>query len=257
MQIRGNKTAILNKKAQVALFVIIAVVIVAGVSLFLFLKPGIKIMPKATEPQAYVEKCMQDYATEALQLLTKQGGTLKPLAYATYDSNKINYLCYTSDYYSKCVNQQPMLKYSIEEEITSYTAPKVQACISQLKSQLEKKGYTVKTGNLQLQTTLQPKKVIIDASIPLTISKEETKTFENFQAIILSPIYEQAMLAQEIVNSEINYGDFEQLSYMLYHQETDIEKKMTGDDTIYILEDRGSGKKFLFAVRNYVLPAGF
>ncbi|MBS3090474.1 hypothetical protein J4433_01755 [Candidatus Pacearchaeota archaeon] len=257
MQIRGSKTAILNKKAQVALFVIIAVVIVAGIALFFSLRGGIKVMPKATEPQAYVEKCMEDYATDAIQLLTKQGGTLKPLAYATYDSNKINYLCYTSDYYSKCVNQQPMLKYSIEEEITSYTAPKVQACVSQLKSQLEKKGYIVKTGNLQLQTTLQPKKVIISASIPLTISKEETKTFENFQAIILSPIYEQAMLAQDIVNSEISYGDYDQLSYMLYKSNTDIEKKLSGEATIYMLKERGSGQRFLFATRSYVMPPGF
>ena len=182
---------------------------------------------------------------------------MKPLAYATYDSNKINYLCYTSDYYSKCVNQQPMLKYSIEEEITSYTAPKVQACVSQLKSQLEKKGYIVKTGNLQLQTTLQPKKVIISASIPLTKSKEETKTFENFQAIILSPIYEQAMLAQDIVNSEISYGDYDQLSYMLYKSNTDIEKKLSGEATIYMLKERGSGQRFLFATRSYVMPPGF
>jgi hypothetical protein len=89
-----------------------------------------------------------------------------------------------------------MLKYSVENEITGYTAQKVEACFSQLKLQLEKMGYAVKSGNLQLQTTLQPKKVIIDVSMPLTISKEETKSFEKFQAVILSPIYGQAILAQ-------------------------------------------------------------
>lgn len=247
----------LNKKAQAALFVIIAVVLVAVIVLLVFVKPGMKIAPKVTEPQAYIEKCVKDAASGALDLISLQGGSLQPYNYVNYAGNNVSYLCYTDYYYTKCVNQQPMLKYSIEEEITSYTAPKVQACVSQLKSQLEKKGYSVLTGSLSLSTILQPKKVLIDASIPLTISREETKSFEKFQAIILSPLYDQAMLAQDIVNSEIKFGDFEQLSYMLYHQNIDIEKKMVGDSTTYILKDRGSSKKFLFAVRNYVLPAGF
>ena len=246
-----------GKKAQTALFVIIAVVIVAGVALFFFLKPGINILPKVTEPQGYLENCIKEAASDALNILGSQGGFLNSFNYVNYDGSNVSYLCYTDSYYTKCVNQQPMLKSNIESEITNYVLLKVQKCAAELKSQLEKKGYSVTTGSLSLSTTLQPKKVVIDVSMPLTISKEETKTFGKFQSILLSPIYEQSMLAQDIVNSEISYGDFEQLSYMLYHQETDIEKKMVGDDTIYTLEDRASGKKFLFAIRNYVLPAGF
>ena len=246
-----------DKKAQTALFVIIAVVIVAGVSLFFFLREGINVAPKVTEPQQYIEKCMRDAGIDALKLLTKHGGNINPESYAMYGGEKIGYLCYTTDYYSKCVNQQPMLKYSVENEITGYTAQKVEACFSQLKQQLEKMGYSVKSGNLQLQATLQPKKVVIDALLPLTIAKEETKSFEKFQAVILSPIYGQAILAQEIVNSEINYGDYDQLSYMLYHQNTDVEKKIAGDTTIYTLKERVSGQRFLFATRSYVMPPGF
>jgi hypothetical protein len=155
------------------------------------------------------------------------------------------------------VNQQPMLKYNIENEITDYAIPKVQACISELKTQLEKMGYSVTAGSLSLTTSLQPKKVVIDAAIPITISKEETKKFENYQATILSPLYEHAILAQEIVNSEVEYGDYDQLSYMLYMPNTDIEKKLAGEDTIYVLRDRGNNQRFLFATRSYVMPPGF
>lgn len=258
MREKGNKSKVLSsKKAQVALFVIIAVVLIAVVALFLFLKPGMKVTAKVTDPQAYIEQCMQDSASDAVNTLSKQGGKLKPSGYALYEGNKISYLCYTNQYYSKCVNQQPMLKYSVEDEITSYTTPKVLACVTQLKSQLAKMGYSVSAGSLSLSTTLQPKKVIIDALIPITISKEEAKNFNNFQAIILSPLYDQAMLAQDIVNSEINYGDYDQLSYMLYKPQTDIEKKSAGENTIYILKDRGNNQRFLFATRSYVMPPGF
>ncbi|MFH0832002.1 MAG: hypothetical protein V1886_04030, partial [archaeon] len=150
---------ILDSNGQVTLFTIIAIVVVSAVALLFFLKPGMSIAPKTTEPQAYIEKCMKDAGTEALSLLIKHGGALNPKAYVTYGGEKISYLCYTSDYYSKCVNQQPLLKYNIESEITGYSLPKLQQCISELKVQLEKKGYSVTTGNLQLQATLQPKKV--------------------------------------------------------------------------------------------------
>ncbi len=246
-----------NRRAQVTLFVIIAIAIVAGVLLLVSLKPELNPLAKEPEPSGYIEKCMRDSASEALSILSTQGGTLNPTGFVLFDNNKVAYLCYTSDYYSKCMNQEPMLKYSVESEITDYIKPKIQQCISNLKQQYQKKGYTVETGVMQLKTTLQPKKVVVDLSMPLTLKKEESKRYENFEAIILHPIYEHIMLSQEIVNSETHYGDFDQLSYMLYNPGTSIDKKSQGENTVYILRDIVSGKRFMFAVRSYVMPPGF
>jgi len=247
----------LNKRAQVTLFVIIAIAIVAGVLLLVSLKPELNHLTKEPEPSSYIEKCMRDSASEALDLLSTQGGTLKPTGYALYNNEKVSYLCYTSDYYSRCVNQQPMLKYSVESEITDYVKPKVQQCLRNLKQQYEKRGYSVDVGVMQLKTTLQPKKVVVDLNMPLTVKKEDTARYENFEAIVLHPIYDHIMLSQDIVNSETHYGDYDQLSYMLYNPKTSIDKKSTGENTIYILRDRNSDKRFLFAVRSYVMPPGF
>ena len=246
-----------NKRAQVTLFVIIAIAIVAGVLLLVSLKPELNPLAKEPEPSSYIEKCMRDSASEALDLLSAQGGTLKPTGYALYNNEKVSYLCYTSDYYSRCVNQQPMLKYSVESEITDYVKPKLQQCISNLKQQYTKRGYTIETGVMQLKTTLQPKKVVVELSMPLTLKKEEAKRYENFEAIVLHPIYDHIMLSQDIVNSETHYGDYDQLSYMLYRPQTSIDKKSQGENTIYILRDRNSDKRFLFAVRSYVMTPGF
>jgi len=246
-----------NKRAQVTLFVIIAIVIVAGVLLLFALKPELNPLAKEPEPSGYIETCMRDSASQALDLLSTQGGTLKPTGYALYNNEKVSYLCYTSNYYSKCVNQQPMLKYSVESEITDHIKPKIQQCISNLKQQYQKKGYTVETGVMQLKTTLQPKKVVVDLSMPLTLKKDEVKRYESFQSIVLHPIYDHIMLSQDIVNSETHYGDYDQLSYMLYNQQTSIDKKSAGENTVYILKDRNSDKRFLFAVRSYVMPPGF
>jgi hypothetical protein len=246
-----------EKRAQVALFVIIAAVLVFGLILYFSIKPIIKVAPSVTEPQAYIEKCMKDAGSAALDMVSRQGGTVRPSGYAFYNSNKVDYLCYTSQYYMKCVNQKPMLKYHVENQIADYIYPKVAGCISTLKRELTSRGYEVKSGSLNLVTKLVPKKFIIEAEVPITVTKEETKNFNKFQATILSPVYDQVILAQDIVNSEIEYGDYDQLSYMLYKPQVDIEKKSHGEDTIYILKDRGTEKRFLFAVRSYVMPPGF
>lgn len=246
-----------NKRAQLALIVIVAVVIVAAILLLFALKPELRPFAQEPEPSGYVEKCMRDATTDALNILSTQGGSLTPSGFVLYNNNKVSYLCYTSDYYSRCINQQPMLKYSVESEITDYIMPKVQQCIANLKQQYQKRGYSVEMGVMQLQTTLQPKKVVIDLDMPFTVTKEEAKRYEEFQAIVLHPIYDQIMLSQNIVNSETKYGDFDQLTYMLYQPETSIDKKSQGENTIYILRDRNSDKRFLFAVRSYVMPPGF
>ena len=247
------------KKAQVALFVIIAIILIAAIIIFLSLKPGIKKIPRVTEPQAYIEKCMKDAASEALELISKQGGSLEPRGYALYGNRKVAYLCYTRDYYTPCTNIYPMLKYHVENEITSYIFPKVRECVNTLERELIARGYVIKVDedNINIVTTLIPRKVVIDANIPLTITKEETKKFEKFKATVLWPIYDHIILAQDIVNSEVEYGNYDQLSYMLYKPNVDIEKKRVGENTIYVVRDRGTGKRFLFAVRSYVMPPGF
>jgi hypothetical protein len=246
-----------NKGGQVALFVIVAIVLVAAILLFFALKPEVSPFAQQQEPSAYIEKCMRDSASNALDILSNQGGSLSPTGFALYDNNRVSYLCYTSDYYSRCVNQEPMLKYSVESEITDYVKPKLQQCIANLKQQYETKGYKVEVGIMKLSTTLAPKKVIIDLDMPFTIVKEDSERYEKFQAIVLHPIYDHIMLSQDIVNSETSVGDFDQLGYMLYQPDTSVDKKTQGENTIYIIRDRNSEKRFLFAIRSYIMPPGF
>lgn len=248
-----------DKRAQIAIFAIIAILLVAAIALLFYLKPELRSMGAELHPIAYIENCMRENAEVAIGMLGNQGGNLNPTGFVSYNSNRVAYLCYTTSYYSKCVNQDPLLKYSVESEITGYVYPKLQACLSNLKRSYEKKGYSVDMGPQLIETSLQPKKVVVSLGMPLTLQKSggETKRYENFEAVLLSPIYDQVMLAQEIANSETRYGDFDQLTYMLYKPSTDIEKKSQGEATIYILTDRNSGKKFQFAIRSYIMPPGF
>lgn len=258
MQRGSGRLLRLDKKAQVALFVVIAVILVAVIALLIFLKPEIGLGFKKINAPAYVESCIKDSASEAISLVSIHGGSIQPQEYATYSGRSVAFLCYTKEYYKRCTNLQPMLKYNVEDEIKNYVLPKVDKCINELKTNLDKQGYLVTPGILKLTTTIKPGKVVIDAEMPLNIEKgEEKQRFENYQVILLSPLYEQVMLAQEIVNSEITYGDFEQLTYMFENKQMDIDKTRYNEITFYILKSRQGGNEFVFAVRSAVTPPGF
>ena len=66
------------------------------------------------------------------------------------------------------------------------------------------------------------------------------------------------MIASSISNWEAKYGDSETMNYMIYYPNLKVEKKKQGDGTtIYIITDKESEDKFMFASRSLVLPAGF
>ncbi len=258
MQRGSDKSLMQQKKAQVALFVIIAVVLVAVIALLLVLKPEIGFGFKKINAPAYVEDCIKSSAKEAISLVSIHGGSIVPQEHAAYSGRSVAFLCYTGEYYKRCTNLQPMLKYNVENEISNYILPKVDKCISELKTQLDRQGYIVNKGILKLISSIKPGKVVVDASMPLNIEKGDQKQrFENYQVIMLSPLYEQVMLAQDIVNSEITYGDFEQLTYMFENKQMNIDKTRYNETTFYILKSRQGGDEFSFAVRSAVTPPGF
>ena len=253
-KIKRDKKA--QKKAQVTLVVIIAIVIVAAIIFIALYKPGIVIPPAITDPSSYIEKCSKDAASNAINLLSGQGGLIVPESYILYEGKRVSYLCYTTEYYKGCVNQQPLLKETVENEITERIKPEVQDCVNHVVSEYQGKGYSVSAGSLNIETVLQPRKVLINVNVPLALTKAETVKYEKFNSIIAHPLYNFVMLSQDIVNSEAMYGDFDQLTYMLIHNDMSINKFRTGTSTIYNLQDRKTGKQFTFAVKSFETPGG-
>jgi len=67
-----------------------------------------------------------------LDMLSLQGGSLEPEHYILYENEKVEYLCYTNEYYKTCVVQQPMLKNHIEAEIKESIQERVTECFDNL-----------------------------------------------------------------------------------------------------------------------------
>ena len=124
----------MNKRGQITLFVIIAILIIGAVALVLTLKPTI-IQPVAEkiDIQNYMEDCIGKEAKTTVDKLSIQGGYINATFFRLYDGNKASYLCYTEEPYKACINQQPMLKKFIETEIKSFSEKTALDCMNTLK----------------------------------------------------------------------------------------------------------------------------
>ncbi len=263
---RGNqrfnykKNLIQQKRGQVTIFIIIAVIVVAlGVLVYLFY-PQIRTTFGIREetPQNYIDSCLNEKIKESVEILSLQGGSIEPENYFSYAGEKVEYLCYTNDYYVPCVVQQPLLKQHIEREIKNYIAEDVVSCFNSLKKNYQKKGYDVSLTSGSTEVELLPEKIVTSFERKLTLTKQETEVYENFDVVLNNNLYELVSIANSIVTSETEIGDTETTAYMNYYHYLKVEKKKQSDGTtIYIITNRDTGNKFQFASRSIVWPPGY
>ena len=253
-----------GRKSQVTIFIIIAILIVGTIILFFLLaqkKPQKIFKPSVPNLQESIEKCVRDATQEAISIMLPQGGYINPTNYKLYKNNKVAYLCYNTNYYQTCVNQQPLYIQFLEQQIRSYIEPKIKDCFYSLKQEYKKKNYAVNDGDLSLNVKLNPKQVEINVFKKFEVNKgEETRKFEKFRVRIPSPLYDLGIASQEIASQEAKYCSSLYLGYSLTNPEISIDKKQVGSgqgaSKIYIIKDKVTNKSLMIAIRSCAMPGG-
>ncbi len=250
------------KRSQVTIFIIVGIIIVAAVVLVLLFSGKIDSpFSSKLNPQQYIEKCIKDSALEAVDIMLPQGGYLDPILHKLYEDNKIAYLCYNMNFYLPCINQEPMYIQHLEDEVKSYVEPEIEKCFNKVKSDAESSGKSFNMGVMELGIELGPGQIEVDVKRDVQIgSGESLESYKNFGEIVVSPIYDLGIVAQEIVSQEARFCNFEYLGYSLTYPKFSIEKDQVGtEDTltdIYKIKDKISGKVLTIAIRSCALPGG-
>ena len=246
-----------GKRSQVFIFVIIAIVIVLAFVLYLVVRPSADNQTLSSENlNEYMQKCAEDSVEQTLEIILPQGGKVNPENYILYEGEKVEYLCYQSNWYLPCVNQNPLLIKHFEEEIDSYVTPRIESCFANIKRDLEKKNYVVAMQGEKIEISLYPKQIRVDIEKSVGLSKgDENKRYENFSTIIAAPLYELANVAIKITNGEAGTCDFDYSSYENNYPGINIDRVFTENNTrIYSLQ---SELNFRFATRSCPLPGAF
>lgn len=249
----------MDRKAQVTIFIIVAIIIVAAILVFFIAKGKIQLPDFRTgmpNVQNDMEKCIKDSVNNAISLISEQGGIINPTLYIDYKGNKVTYLCYSAGFYTACKSQYPLFVQKIENEINYYIKPKIEDCFYGLEQEYQEKNYNVEFSPSKVNVELKENfvEILIDKKIEIS-KNEENKKYEKFVFRFNTGLYNLAVLASEIANQESIYCYFEYLGYMLMHPEVKIEKiDIQGHTKIYTLSNKN---KLVFAVRSCAIPAGF
>ncbi|MBU1136142.1 MAG: hypothetical protein KJ559_01390 [Nanoarchaeota archaeon] len=245
-----------SKHSQITIYIIIAIVILSVLIFFLF--PKIKTIFVAQTPSLKLKGCFDEKLKEAISIVSKNGGSINPVNAIMYKGDRIEYLCYTNQYYKTCVMQQPLLKQHIEREILDYIKTDAKSCIEEIKNNLKKQGYEISSESQDFSVSIIPEKIRI--TIPgMEISKQETsEKYGDFEFDYNSKFYDLIMLTTSILNWEARFGDSDITTYMIYYPYIKVEKyKQSDGSKIYILTHTTFGDKFSFATRSLSWPAGY
>lgn len=248
-----------EKRGQVTIFIIIAIVIV-GLAVLIYL-----LIPKAEttavfdekNPNAFIQTCLEDKIEDTAETVSLQGGSLAPEHYFTYNNINIQYLCYTNENYETCIIQQPLLKQHIESEIENEIIKDVVNCFNALEESYVEKNYNVEIEPGKTTLELLPKRVVASFDYILSVSKDQTDRYDSFSVILNNNLYELISIANSIIEWESTLGDVDPRTYMAFYPDLRVEKNLRDDGTkIYVLTDKNTGSKFQFASRSLVFPPG-
>ena len=257
MQSEKRRKFFLDKRAQLTVFIIIAVIIVAAIIIILY--PRIKTSMSPSEPQPYLGDCLKTKLDETIKNIENRGGSVNPVLGINYQGEKIEYLCFTNEYYKICKQQQPLLKQHIENEILENMRATVDTCIENMKTEMQARGYTAQSGQKNLSVEVNPSGVNLIVKADVVFTKENSgERFEQFTINKPSKIYDFSNLAASIINWEATYGDSDIQSFMLYYPNFKVEKyKQDEGSKIYIITDRKTSEKFTFASRSLSWYPGY
>jgi len=182
------------KKAQVTLFVVIAIMLVAVVAIALSMRGK---MPKEATPAimpigAYVENCIKSTGADALVLIGQQGGYYELPSYAI-DSRAYFY------YEGKDIMPT---KAEIEKEITKYINKELSSCTGDF---ADFPDFSIKSKDVRAKAIILESKVRLTVRYPLTITKgDSTYTLSMFTVEIPSRLYTLYAVSESIVEDQFD-----------------------------------------------------
>jgi len=169
-----------NKKGQVTIFIVIAVLLVVAIGIIFVvrnsLKPGETTPPAGTENiQGFVEQCLKNTAEDGIIFIGRQGGYYAPPSSISYTGNDSDsdkkYFTELGNinvsYYSS--TDMPTLA-TIEEELSNYVEGNINKCLNDF-SIFKQKGFEVQNGTMSVSVRILDEKVVVFLDYPVTITK--------------------------------------------------------------------------------------
>lgn len=206
-----------EKKGQVAIFVIIAIIIIAGIVIYFLARGGIRgsgIPPDLKPVFDYYDECIKQETRAAIELAGSQGGYVETpeynpgSEYAPF-SSELNFLGFPVPYWyyvsgNGVIKEQIPSKKDIENGIAKYVEDRVNNCkFDEFYSQ----GFDIQFSDVSARASISDKNVNMIVNSNLVVSKgEESARVETHDVDVNSKLGKFYNLAVKIYNKEKRDG---------------------------------------------------
>ncbi|MFH1456336.1 MAG: hypothetical protein ABIF40_05305 [archaeon] len=252
----------MEKKGQATLFIILGIIVVALVVLFFYARGSIYVPPtqeglsaEMGQIEDHVYDCLTDIGEDYIEQIGLQGGYLATPedTYVLWDDTTVSYLCYNQEGLPYCTNRMLTLV-SMETELQDAIEQALSTCINVFQFGGVVETYeVVAPEGFTLDVDIEDSVVKLLLTYPvMLVSKDGDVTVEEdiFAGNVNAPLGELYSVAMEVLDYETEFGEFDQLSYVLTKQgEYTIYKHRPYPDKIYELKLRENDYIFRFAVQ--------
>ncbi len=215
---------IMRKRGQVTIFIIIAVIIVAAVSLYFIFRESFNVEEpvyiESTQVYNFVQECIDQTLEGTIVNVSRQGG------YSGYTYLEKTNEEGTTYYILDGKNYMPSKK-RVETEISKYFERKFFLCTRHF---IDFPEYRIEEGLLETSIEINNENVFLRADYPLTIRKEkDVSRFEDFESEIdvrLGIVYDSVY---DFIQQQRNYEEGICLSCLDLAIENEIYIEMKND----------------------------
>jgi len=211
-----------NRKAQISAFVIIAIVIIAGIVLFFVFRDADNrfsgVSAELAPVYGYFLGCVELETKLAIQLAGTQGGRIDPgdyvpgSEYAPFSSH-LNFLGFPVKYWyyvsaNGVITEQVPAKNEMEDELGKFIEEGLSNCNFE---EFYRRGFDVELGEPSVRVDVLDSKVDVEVDVEMTVSKEEDSARKTSHVTSVdSKLGKFYSLAREIYNKQVEEAFLEE-----------------------------------------------
>jgi len=194
------KKCAMAKKAQITLFVIIAILIVAGVLAALYAPRLLQNLNAPSNDQAKsaesaIDSCVETSSENALKVISNQGGYIMPSTYLEDGVYEMGY------WYENSSDVSPELK-TIELELSDAVCIILKNCI-----QLDNYTINYTKGDCNAVSQIRADYILIDINYPITIFADKTYLFSKFSTKLDARLGKGFIIAKKLIAEQASHPD--------------------------------------------------
>lgn len=196
-----------NKKAQLTIFIIISLVVIAGVLIFFLINKSNDKNYNLKNIDLFkqeVSSCLKGISEEAIYLTCMQGGYIQPIEYENYKFLKVPY------YFDKNGKVNPSLSF-FEKSISEYVDLNSPRCLINKSFN----NYTIRFSEPSTNTKIEQNKTIINLEYPIYISfNNQTDEIKEFEFEFNINIKKDYKLIESIFNEQSKNKEYSPIGFI-------------------------------------------